>query len=251
MPLAKPFRRIIRPFTDGEYIHGAEDEEVYILSNDYASDRSTLIRAYSVIESDLLKLFNYVEPCDDNLNVYSHRTYELLLRASTEFETNCKAILSANGYSSPSGRNLDITDYHKVDKASRLSQYAVILDTWLPSRKVFEPFKDWATSHILEWYQCYNSVKHNRSMKFSEANLRNVMASVTGLLVILFSQFCVFVFNPYQTVGSYVSGDDGSICGETSLFRVVPPTTWAPNEQYDFDWSTIKTSGNPFDSFDF
>ena len=54
MAISKPFRRIIRPFTDGEYIHGVEDEKTYILSDDYALDRSMLIRAYHVIERDML-----------------------------------------------------------------------------------------------------------------------------------------------------------------------------------------------------
>jgi hypothetical protein len=98
MGLSRPFHRIIRPFSDGEYIHGVKNDEVYILSDKYAPDKSTLVRAYSIIERDLIELFNYVEPCDDNLKTYSHRTYELLLRASMEFETNCKSVLIANGY---------------------------------------------------------------------------------------------------------------------------------------------------------
>jgi hypothetical protein len=77
------------------------------------------------------------------------------------------------------------------------------------------------------------------------------MASVAGLLVILFSQFYVFVFNPYQTVGGWSGDDDGSIYFESSLFRIVTPTTWALNERYDFDWARIKTLGSPFDSFSF
>lgn len=251
MTLSKPYRRIIRPFTDGDYIHGGDDEQIYILSNDYASDRSMLIRAYHLIERDVLRIFEYIEPCDANLATYSHRTYELLIRASTEFETNCKGILSDNRYINPTRGNLNIMDYYKIDKASRLSEYRVTLDTWFPRGKVFEPFKDWITGHSLAWYQSYNDVKHNRSTEFSKASLENVMASVAGLLVILFSQFYVFVFNPYQTVGGWSGGDDGSIYLESSLFRIVPPTTWALNEQYDFDWDRIKALGSPFDNFSF
>jgi hypothetical protein len=151
MTLSKPFRRIIRPFTDGDYIHGDDDEQIYILSNDYASDRSMFIRAYNLIERDVLRLFEYIEPCDANLATYSHRTYELLIRASTEFETNCKGILYDNGYIKPTGGNLNIMDYYKIDKASRLSEYRVTLDTWFPRGQVFEPFKDWIADHSLAW----------------------------------------------------------------------------------------------------
>ena len=251
MTLSKPFRRIIRPFTDGEYLHGAKDDEIYILNNSYAPDRSSLVRAYSIIERNLIQLFDYVEPSDHNLKIYSHRTYELLLRASTEFETNCKSILTANNYTRSSGGNLNITDYYKIDGASKLSEYSIILDAWLPRAKVFQPFKDWATGHSLAWYQSYNTVKHNRGKKFREASLTNVMMSITGLLVILFSQFYVFAFNPYQSIGSYTVGDDDSIYIESSLFRIIPPSTWSSSEQYDFDWSAIKASRNRFYRFRF
>lgn len=251
MPLLKPFHRIVRPFADGDYIHGVEDDEIYILSNDFAPDRATLIRAYSIIEKDLIELFNYIEPADVNLCTYSHKTYELLLRASTEFETNCKAILHANDYAKAGGSNLTIEDYYRIDKASKLSEYKVILGTWLPSQKVFQPFRDWSSGHTLRWYQSYNVVKHDRSTEFREASLENVMASVTGLLSILVSQFYVFAFNPYQSVGAYTEGDDGSLCVETSLFKVLLPTNWFPDEQYDFDWNVIKAITTPFDNFSF
>lgn len=251
MPLLKPFPRIIRPFTDGEYIHGINDDEICILSNDYASDRVALIRAYAIIERDLLELFDYIEPTDANLCTYSHKTYELLLRASTEFETNCKAILYANGYTKPGHANLSIQDYYKIDKTCKLSDYKIILDTWLPSRKVFEPFKDWKSRYTLRWYQAYNRVKHDRSTEFREASLENVMGSVTGLFGILFAQFFTYVFNPFRKGSEYTEGDDNSFYDEKSLFRIMPSTSWSESEQYDFDWNAIKGGPKPFDRFSF
>lgn len=252
MPLSKPFYRIIRPFPDGEYLdRRAGDERVYMLSNDYASGRSVLIRAYTLIERDLIELFDYIEPCDANLSAYSHRTYELLLRASTEFETNCKGILHANGYARPGGGNLDIMDYYKIEKASRLSEYQVILNTWHPSRKIFEPFKEWATGHTLRWYRSYNTVKHNRSTHFPEASLENVMASITALFAILFSQFYIFALNRYHDIGTYTMDDDGSIYDDSSLFSIIMPSSWSSNEQYDLDWDVVKATPNPIDKFSF
>jgi len=252
MPLPKPFYRIIRPFPDGEYLAPSTgDERVYILSNDYSPDRSVLIRAYTLIERDLIELFDYIEPCDANLPTYSHRTYELLLRASTEFETNCKGILHANGYTRPAGGNLDVTDYYKIEKASRLSEYQVILNAWHPIRKIFEPFKEWATGQPLRWYRSYNTVKHNRSMHFPEASLENVMASITALFAILFSQYYSFALNRYHNIGDYTVDDDGSIHDDSSLFSIITPSSWSSNEQYDFDWNVVRATPNPIDKFSF
>lgn len=118
--LDKPYRRIIRPFTLSEdgYSVGVLDDS-YLMDSDYVPDRVTLIRAYNTIERDLVRLFEYVEPADANLATYSHRVYELLLRACTEFEANCKGILNANAYAK-SG-NWNIADYYRINSSSRLS----------------------------------------------------------------------------------------------------------------------------------
>ena len=81
----------------------------YLTADRYAEDRISFIRAFHILSSDLIKLIDFIEPCDSNKFTYSHRIYELYLRASTEFESNCKAILKANGYIFEG--NLNITDY--------------------------------------------------------------------------------------------------------------------------------------------
>lgn len=251
MSLPRPFHRIIRPFTDHHYDNSGNPKDEYYLYNEYAPDRSTLVRAYHIMETDLIELFDHIEPCDDNLSTYSHRTYELLLRASTEFEANCKSILTANGYTAPPGRDLNITDYHKINRAARLSEYRVTLDAWNPKRKVFEPFKDWNSGATLGWYKSYNTVKHNRSAEFRKANLETVMASVTGLLVILFSQFYINAFDPYRQIEGYSIDDDGAIGVDLSIFQVIPPSTWASDELYDFNWDMVRNSPDPFVQFPF
>ncbi len=102
MTLNLAYKRIARPFQSpvGDYIASSIDQS-YLTQPEYAPDRATSIRGYHAIESDLRRLFEYVEPDDRNLSTFSTRIYEILLRAATEFEANCKAILSANNYSGP------------------------------------------------------------------------------------------------------------------------------------------------------
>lgn len=107
--IEKPFFRIARSQLNGSY-----DWE-YMLDPRYASDRSMLCRAYHLIESDIKKLFEYIEPCDLNKTCFSHRTFELLLRTCTEVETNCKQILWANGYSKRDHLKMDL-DYWKINR---------------------------------------------------------------------------------------------------------------------------------------
>src|SRR5690554_5224374 len=102
MKLSKPYRRIIRPYLlPNHYVFGPSNN-IYFVDDSYASDRFEIIRAYYILEKDLINLFEFIDPSDANLATYSHKTYELLLRASTEFELNAKKVLSANGYSNKS-----------------------------------------------------------------------------------------------------------------------------------------------------
>lgn len=45
---------------------------------------------FKLLLFDLEETFRYVQPIDEHMRVYSLRYYELLLRASTEFESACK-----------------------------------------------------------------------------------------------------------------------------------------------------------------
>lgn len=241
MKLNQPYYRIARPDAFIEY---CEDER-------YANDRSMLCRSYKMLENDLKKVFEFIEPCDDNLNAYSHRLYELLLRACTEFETNSKRILESNGY--VFNGNPNITDYFKINKATKLSEYEVYLDYWRPNRKLVKPFDNWNNGqHSLRWYQSYNLVKHDRQANFACASFENVINSVAAVLVILYAQFDFLTITPYQANKIYLTTTDGDMVtiAET-IFEVVKPKSWSEEEKYQFDWSQLKTNENPFRKYNF
>lgn len=240
MEHSKPFFRLSRPNKERQFRN-------YVLDERYAPDRYSLIHAYHILERDLIKVFDYIDPSDDNLLVYSHRIFELYLRASTEFESNCTAILYANGYKST--KNLSITDYYKLDKILKLNEYSVKTNIWTPQPKVFSPFSDWANRTEftpLSWYKNYNLVKHNRNVEFKLANLDNLLQAMSGLFVILFSQFDIQVFDPYQECSSWFESEDGYISYESRLFSITAIRTWTEEERYNFKWEEIKNFPEPF-----
>lgn len=53
--------------------------------------------AFYLLVQDFLRVCEFIEPVDAHLQVFSHRLYELLLRASTEFESLSREILEAHG----------------------------------------------------------------------------------------------------------------------------------------------------------
>jgi hypothetical protein len=178
-------------------------------------------------------------------------TQSSLLRASTEFETNCKRILLDNNYTFQGNPN--IMDYYKINWSSKLSEYSVTLNFWRNGPKTFQPFANWNTgNHSLHWYQAYNAVKHDRQLDFPKCSLENVLNSVSGLLIILFSQFSIYAFNPYQEIGMYdVNPSTGYVYVNESIFSLQFPTSWNTNEKYDFNWESLNQQQNPFDTFNF
>ena len=242
MRIDRPFYRIIRP---GVFVEYCEDRR-------YAEDRIMLCRAFKLLEDDLKRLFEYVEPCDENFNTYSHRIYELLLKASTEFETNAKQILKSNGYNF-SGRNLNITDYFKINAATKLSEYEVFLDFWRPTRKVIMPFSEWnGQNQSLSWYQGYNKVKHDRQYNFCEASLQNVIKAIAGVLVILYAQFDFHALTVYSLGSPIFTDNDGfGTPIVESMFGIKRPNSWTEEEKYSFEWNSLKNEQYPFQTYSF
>lgn len=91
MAISKPFRRTFRPNKHLE-------STVYMNDEGYALDKNHYIRSFLIIQEDLKKILEYVEPCDRNLVTYSLRIQELYLRTCVEIEANWAAILIENGY---------------------------------------------------------------------------------------------------------------------------------------------------------
>lgn len=198
MSITKPYKRLWRPFKGYEplVLLNEEDDQLVPKIN-YLNDerfvcqgeKHSLLTTAHLIVRDLYELFNYIEPHNNNISVFSHRIYELFLRTSTEFESNCKGILKDNGYSKPENK-MCINDYFNIAQVAKLSDYVVTFERWTPHHE-FKPFESWnsTTYAPLDWYQSYNYVKQNRYSCFHQANLGNLMKAIAGLICILHAQF--------------------------------------------------------------
>lgn|SRR5574344_404704 len=255
MSYSKPFHRNYRQIKKGP--NSGYSNWGYIIEKDYAQEPEHYIRAFLIIQKDLKNLFEYIEPSDINLNTYSYRIHELLMRTCIEIEANFKAILRENIYNpiDQKGkpiheRNWTIKNYKLINKTHHLSSYKVIIPQWKGVKKEITPFSEWATNNSLTWYQAYNSCKHDRHEEFVKANFENLLNAITGLLILLSSQFNTIEFSPKDEI--YTSGsiyDGENAIGD--FFRIKFPTDWNGNEKYDFDWSTLKKEEYRFEKIDY
>lgn len=242
MTINRPFKRTYRQFADGAY------EWRYVTHPKYASTPLNYLRAFDLIQKDLLDVFQYVEPSDTNLGCYSYRIHELLMRACIEVEANCKAILTENNYVSAS--KWTMRDYQKIERSHRLSGYRVRLPVWHGPSSEYSPFAPWRDGLTLGWYQAYNEAKHDRHAQFESANLKHLVEAVCALFAILAAQFGQHEFSPIMRMTRTHPADGFNLgIGEYLYWRA--PTDWPPEQRYDFDWDKLASEDDPFQTFTF
>lgn len=259
MAFDKPFHRNFRPLIPDS--NSGYSGHAYILDKKYAEEPEHYVRAFILIQNDLIKLFEYIEPADKNLFTYSYRVHELFMRTCIEIEANFKAILKENIYS-PRDKNKNnnirkenvwnIFDFYKIESTHHLSSYRVLVPIWNEKSSIFQPFKEWKSTPTLSWYSAYNKSKHNRQSEFSKANFKNLINAITGLLVILSSQFGKEDFSPSDPV--YSAGNLGYYPFESAIgnfFRIEFPNDWDETEKYQFDWQKLKNEENRFNKIDY
>lgn len=256
MSQPKPYFLTARQFMDGEYMEGGR--YLYIKHPDYSNKPTNYVRAFMLIQKDVLELFNYIEPSRTNLKTYSFRIHELFMRTCIELEANFKNILFSNKYSTK--KNLNIEDYYKINSSHFLSSYIVKPPYWSGDLRgeVRHPFRQWAnpkdpkTPWSLQWYTDYNSVKHDRVNSLHLANFENLLDAFGALVILLTSQY---LFEDFSKGNDYLiantePGDsyDLAIGGQ---FRVRVPGNLPKQHRYEFNWQDLSNSNSPFVKYDY
>ena len=258
MPLRRPLIRTIREFTDGTYSDSGNWQ--YLLHPLYVKNPQHYIRSFLLLQDDLEKLFEYIEPADQNKDTISLKIQELLVRTCIEVEANFTGILLENTYSQTKNMNMK-TDYCLIDYSHKLSSYKIKLPIWLGDQHTRCPFEKWKNKkdekwYALDWYQAYNKSKHERYTYFSKATFEVLIDAFCGLVVILTSQFLDESYSP-STKSLSISGNysyDYDPSFETAIgnyFRVQYPDDWSNEELYDFKWHEIENVDNVFEKIDY
>lgn len=253
----KPFHRNYRAMV--ERPNSGYSSWAYIVDREYSKTPHHYVRAFILIQNDLQRLFEYVEPSDTNLKTYSYRIHELFMRACIEIEANFKAILTENFFNPKdkkgnfrSEKSWTIQDYWIINKTHHLSAYKVFITTWEGESSIFNPFKNWDSQVNLFWYQAYNKSKHDRQLQFKEASFSNLLNSIAALLILLSSQFRTETFSPGSsslelTIDNYHNTEPAL----GNFFHIEFPSNWKDEEKYDFDWSILKNQPQRFEKINY
>lgn len=257
----KPFHRNYRPVKEGE--NSGYSDWAYIIEKDYSQNPEHYTRAFLIIQEDILKLFQYVEPSDMNKKTFSFRIHELLMRTCIEVEANFKAILRENIYTPTfkggqkkgqpkTEKDWNIIDFKIINKTHHLDDYSIELPFWKGAENIRKPFVNWKTKDELEWYQAYNQSKHDRINNFEQANLNNLIDAYSALCTLLSSQFRHVDFQPDPNniqANGYCYYGGGFGIGD--YLMVDYPEDWNDDEKYNFNWTELQKEKERFCKIDY
>jgi hypothetical protein len=176
------YKRIWRPYWPGPIYRSVSQ----VRDGEKITESMVALR---ILFNKLEELFETIEPGQDNLLAYGHKTREVLLLACMEVESSWTAVLKENGY--PQRPTWNTNDYVKLFRPMFLDGYKVSLRSY-PHFPSFSPFEKWTVAdptHSLAWYDAYNKTKHNREDNLKLATLENAVQAVGAAVVMFYAQF--------------------------------------------------------------
>ena len=136
---------------------------------------------YKSVLGDLETISRYIEISEDNYRTYSIELTRLLLSIGSEIDVVAKLLCKL---ANPEAASNNINKYREIltHKFPGLPEVEISLPKYLISLK---PWFEWLENKTPKWWDCYNKVKHERSLHFREANLENVLFATAGLCVLV------------------------------------------------------------------
>lgn len=164
--------------------------------------KNIYLPVYEKLENELIDLSSYIHFTDDNLDVYSLKIADLIIRCSIEIESLIHSLFYRE-----EGKNLEYIGEElqflnkKYDLENKIVK--VYSGNFNFSKKeviCFKPF-DYKYKSEEDYYSTYNALKHNRGKNISKAKLYTLIR-VYGAL---------FILNMYYNLPSFSLGKSASI----------------------------------------
>lgn len=178
---------------------------------------------FLMLEKEVEATFDFVEPSIKNYSTFSISYAKLILSICGEFDSLLKDY--CKGLSAKNQRPTNIQECFDVLKGYNALNLINTTITLIRYKSIqLKPFDQWSSLSgykKLSWWDCYNSIKHNRLTKFELANLENCLNALAALFIInivnsrLQNQHALFptnntIFAADQLFARILPGDYGS-----------------------------------------
>ncbi|HCE58366.1 MAG TPA: hypothetical protein DER09_11175 [Prolixibacteraceae bacterium] len=148
---------------------------------------------YKNLEAEFLNLSNLIHINDEQLEIYSIKISELLIRTVVEVESISKELYFVNGGSKPNDKNLffDTDCIDLLENKWQLSKKHVLISAsnlYLEFEEniILTPLKkaNKRGTSSSEWLRAYQAIKHNRAQNLKKGNLKQLIRSLAGLFLL-------------------------------------------------------------------
>lgn len=146
---------------------------------------------YKNIENEIVGLMNNIHFDDNQLNVYSSKNIDLILRISAEIESISKELYIRNGGEQKPYLKFDEDCLKFLDKLWNLKDKVVILSSYncFISDKEFHPFirneqNDGKGAFKYSWNNAYQNIKHDRVNSLKYGSIKNLLSAASALYLL-------------------------------------------------------------------
>lgn len=135
---------------------------------------------FLTLEQDIINLSRFIELSEKNFSTYSIELTHLLLSISSEVDVVSK-ILCDEFRTTKKPDNMNTYRELICKNINYFSTQTVYI---VKNNLVLQPWIEWDSGNNPSWWKSYNKVKHERNINFEEANLKNVLYSISGLFIL-------------------------------------------------------------------
>ncbi len=146
---------------------------------------------YKNIESELNRLTFDIHIDDNQLNVYSSKITDLILRAAIEIESISKDLYLSNGGSKTDNIKYDETAIKHLNRLWKLDEKVVIISSLncFQTNRILKPFvkneeKTGSKRLTFSWNNSYQNLKHNRSSSIKYGSLKYLFDIISALFIL-------------------------------------------------------------------
>ena len=133
------------------------------------------------LEKDLSDSSRYIEPSGQE-NVYSFEFRKIIILACTEFENISKTLCKIINDTAPRG---NMKDYKAtiLKRFPKIIESETIINRW---HNTIKPFVEWSVDgKHLEWWDAYNSLKHDNGAHIKEATYKNAVYALSAVYLLI------------------------------------------------------------------
>lgn len=139
---------------------------------------------FFALDSDLEKVSRFIEFADLNMGTYSIELTHILLSACSETDVvlrqACEALAEINSVKT---KVENMEDYRTIFMDSGFKHIANETIHIPRFGLNYNPWENWLDNKNPDWWRLHNKVKHERHLYFEQANVKNTINAVGGLLL--------------------------------------------------------------------